>query len=61
MILVVAGYKQNGYVWTTDLNQDYTPDRKSGIFIVADSKKGIKNKWGYKKGYQIAPYNNNSL
>ncbi len=37
MTLVVAGYKQNGYVWKKDLNQDYTPDRKSGIFIVADS------------------------
>tara|TARA_R110000772_G_C13301790_1_gene438990 strand:+ start:3875 stop:4144 length:270 start_codon:yes stop_codon:yes gene_type:complete len=37
MTLVVAGYKQNGYAWKTDREQDYTPNRQSGSFVIADS------------------------
>ena len=37
MTLVIAGYRQNGFVWKTDKQQDYTPDRQSGIFVIADS------------------------
>ena len=37
MTLVVAGYKQNGYAGKTDGEQDYTPNRQSGAFVIADS------------------------
>ncbi|WP_333797935.1 hypothetical protein [Rheinheimera sp.] len=35
MTLIIAGYKQKQFLWGKP--QDYIPDRKSGIFMVADS------------------------
>ncbi|MDG3397598.1 hypothetical protein [Vibrio parahaemolyticus] len=35
MTIVVAGYKQSDFYWDTPAN--YIPDRKSGVFMVADS------------------------
>lgn len=46
MTLVIAGYKQNKFLWDTP--KDYIPDRKSGIFMVADSLISIKTPSGRK-------------
>jgi hypothetical protein len=35
MTLVVAGYKQNKFTWGNQ--NSFIPDRRSGIFMVADS------------------------
>ena len=37
MTLVVAGYRQNGFRWNTEESKELVPDRRSGIFLIADS------------------------
>ncbi|ALO40964.1 hypothetical protein [Pseudoalteromonas phenolica] len=37
MTLIVAGYNQNKYVWDKDSDAAKIPDRRSGMFLLADS------------------------
>lgn len=46
MTLVIAGYKQNKFIWNKP--KDYIPIRNSGIFMVADSLISIKTHSGRK-------------
>lgn len=48
MTLIIAGYKQNLFQWQTDEKPDYTPDRRSGLFVIADSMISAKTNAGSK-------------
>ena len=37
MTLVVVGYRQNGFRWNAKKSEESVPDRRSGIFLIADS------------------------
>lgn len=37
MTLVVAGYRQNRFIWDAERSKEFVQDRKSGIFLIADS------------------------
>lgn len=49
MTLVVAGYRQNEFRWNEDKSKECVPDRRSGIFLVADSLISTETRFGRQK------------